>query len=32
MATAKIQLQLVDVQDRPLDDPDILVEFSQREL
>ena len=31
MATAKIQLQLVDVQGRPLDDPDILVEFFSNE-
>jgi hypothetical protein len=31
MATAKIQLQLVDVLGRPLDDPDILVEFFSNE-
>src|SRR5437879_5651842 len=31
MATAKIQLQLVDVQGRPLDDPDIQVEFFSNE-
>lgn len=31
MATAKVQLRLVDVQGRPLDDPDILVEFFRNE-
>jgi len=31
MATAKIQLQLTDVQGRPLDDPDILIEFFSNE-
>jgi hypothetical protein len=31
MATAKVQLQLTDVEGRPLDDPDILIEFFSNE-